>query len=341
MIEAGIGTTIFPARGGDHTLHPSAKDDGVGGIKFAPLANTDEEMPDYGVVSYCIEKMNEKSDKPFFIAAGLVKPHMPFSVPKKWFDLFPLETIQLPPHRKDDLDDVPPAGMKMAGLAGDHAQIVKSGRWKEAVQAYLATIAFCDSQVGRLLDAFEKSPQRDNTIVVLWSDHGWSLGEKSHWRKFALWEEPTRTVFVWKVPGVTQPGSTCGRPVDYSSVFPTICSLTGMPLPTHLDGRDISPLLKNPQATWDHPAITTHGRNNHTVRSEGWRYIRYANGDEELYDETADPLEYTNLASKSEHAARKSELAKLLPTTNAPNLPDGAQGKESKKTAKKGKAKQK
>lgn len=228
-------------------------------------------MPDYGVVSYCIEKMNEKSDKPFFIAAGLVKPHMPFSVPKKWFDLFPLETIQLPPHREDDLDDIPPAGRKMAGAAGDHAQIVKSGRWKEAVRAYLATIAFCDSQIGRLLDALEKSPQRDNTIVVLWSDHGWSLGEKSHWRKFALWEESTRTVFVWKVPGVTQPGSTCGRPVDYSSVYPTICTLTGLPLPTHLDGRDISPLLKNPQAAWVHPAITTHGRENHTVRTESWR----------------------------------------------------------------------
>ncbi|GDY09107.1 MAG: iduronate-2-sulfatase [Planctomycetota bacterium] len=339
--RGGNWDDYFSGKGGVHTLHSSAKDDGVGGIKFAPLANTDEEMPDYGVVSYCIEKMNEKSDKPFFIAAGLVKPHMPFSVPKKWFDLFPLETIQLPPHREDDLDDIPPAGRKMAGAAGDHAQIVKSGRWKEAVRAYLATIAFCDSQIGRLLDALEKSPQRDNTIVVLWSDHGWSLGEKSHWRKFALWEESTRTVFVWKVPGVTQPGSTCGRPVDYSSVYPTICTLTGLPLPTHLDGRDISPLLKNPQAAWVHPAITTHGRENHTVRTESWRYIRYANGDEELYDETADPLEYTNLALKPEHAARKSELAKLLPKSNAPNLPTSGQGEGTKKSAKKANAKQK
>ncbi|MCX7886764.1 MAG: sulfatase, partial [Verrucomicrobiae bacterium] len=202
-------------------LHPSAKDDGVGGIKFGPLANNDEDMPDHRVVTYCIEKLNEKSDKPFFIACGLVKPHMPFSVPKKWFDMFPLETIQLPPHKPDDLDDVPPAGRRMARPEGDHAAIVKSGRWKEAVQAYLATIAFCDMEVGRLIDALDKSPHRDNTIVCLWSDHGWSLGEKSHWRKFALWEEPTRTVFIWRVPGLTAAGSLCERAVDFIHIYPT------------------------------------------------------------------------------------------------------------------------
>ncbi len=325
--QGGTWTEYFAGKGkgkgGGNKLDPSAKDGGVGGIAFGPLAGTDEDMPDYRTVSYCIEKLNEKSDQPTFIACGLVKPHMPFSVPKKWFDMFPLDSIQLPPHREDDLADVPPAGVKMAGPQGDHAKIVASGRWKEAVQAYLATIAFCDSQVGRLLDALEKSPQRDNTIVVLWSDHGWSLGEKSHWRKFALWEEPTRTVFIWKVPGVTQPGGACGRAVDYSSIYPTLCELTGLPLPTHLDGKSIVSLLKNPQAAWDTPALTTHGRKNHAVRTEGWRYIRYANGDEELYDTTADPLEYTNLAGHTEHAARKAELAKWLPKTEAENLPGG------------------
>jgi arylsulfatase A-like enzyme len=135
-------------------------------------------------------------------------------------------------------------------------------------------------------------------------------------------------VFIWKVPGVTPAGAACGRPVDYTCVYPTICSLTGMPLPAHLDGKDISSLLKDPQAKWDHPAITTHGRQNHTVRTEGWRYIRYASGDEELYDEAADPLEYTNLAQKPEHAARKAELAKLLPATDAENLPNSRGGGE-------------
>jgi arylsulfatase A-like enzyme len=266
---------------------------------------------------------------------------MPFSVPKKWFDLFPLETIQLPPHRADDLDDVPPAGRRMAGPEGDHAQIVQSGRWKEAVQAYLATIAFLDSQVGRVLDGLAQSAYRDNTIVVLWSDHGWSLGEKSHWRKFALWEEPTRTVFVWKVPGMTKAGGVSGRPVDFTCIYPTVCALTGVRPPAHLEGRDISSLLKNPQAAWDVPAITTHGFKNHAVRSEGWRYIRYENGDEELYDSATDPLEYTNLAAHPEHAARKLALAKWLPKTDAPNLPGGGGGKGRKKAGQKATPKQK
>jgi arylsulfatase A-like enzyme len=328
--RGGDWTDYFPGSEGKAKakLHPSAADDGVGGIKFGPLANTDEEMPDYGVVSYALEKLKEKHDKPFFLTVGLVKPHMPFSVPKKWFDMFPLDSIQLPPHREDDLDDVPPAGKQMAKPEGDHAAIVKSGRWKEAVQAYLATIAFCDSQVGRILDGLEASAYRDNTIVCLWSDHGWSLGEKSHWRKFALWEEPTRTVFIWKVPGVTQPGGVCARAIDYTSIYPTTCALAGLPLPNHLEGRDLTPLLKDPKAEWDFPAITTHGPKNHAVRSNGWRYIRYANGEEELYDETTDPLEYTNLAGQAEQSARKAELAKWLPKTDAPPLPNSRKGGE-------------
>jgi arylsulfatase A-like enzyme len=214
----------------------------------------------------------------------------------------------------------------MAGPDRDHARIVESGRWKEAVQAYLATIAFTDSQVGRLLDGLDASSHRDNTIVVLWSDHGWSLGEKSHWRKFALWEEPTRTVFVWKAPGVTAAGGVCDRPVDYTCIYPTLCSLTGLPQPEHLEGHDVAPLLRDPDAAWEFPAITTHGLGNHAVRTEGWRYIRYANGDEELYDEREDPLEYTNLAGEAEHAATKSELAKWLPAVNAPDLPARRRG---------------
>jgi arylsulfatase A-like enzyme len=327
-------------------LHPEAKDDGVGGIKFAPLAGTDEEMADHGVVTWCIEKMSQKHDKPWFIAAGLVKPHMPWNVPKKWFDLFPLDQIQLPPHIEGDLGDVPAAGVKIAKPTTDHAAIVKSGRWKEAVQAYLATIAYCDYEIGRLIDAWEKSPEKDNTIICLWSDHGWSLGEKEHWRKFALWEEPTRTVFIWKAPDVTAPGGLCARPVDYASIYPTLCALAGIPAPAHLEGADITSLLRDPKAEWKLPAVTTWMKGNHAVRSEDWRYIRYADGSEELYHNSSDPLEHVNLAGKPDLSAKKAELAKFLPQKDAANLPrgKGGEGEEaegSSKSAKKGKGKKK
>ncbi len=333
-------------KGGPLKLHPEAKDDGVGGIKFAPLACKDEDMPDHSVVTWCIEKMSQKQEKPWFIAAGLVKPHMPWNVPKKWFDLFPLDQIQLPPHIEGDLADVPPAGVKIAKPQGDHAAILKSGRWKEAVQAYLATIAYCDYEVGRLIDAWEKSPERDNTIICLWSDHGWSLGEKEHWRKFALWEEPTRTVFIWRVPGVTTAGTLCQRPVDYACIYPTVCTLAGIPLPSHLEGADITPLLRDPAAAWKLPAVTTWMKGNHAVRSEDWRYIRYADGSEELYQDSSDPFEYVNLAGKPEMAEKKAEMAKYLPKSDAADLPHKSGGGEegddgAAKVIKKGKGKKK
>lgn len=308
--------------GGNLRRHPSAPDDGVGGIKFYPLSARDEDMPDYKAVSFGIEQLQRKHDQPFFLAIGLVKPHMPFAVPKKWHDMFPLESIQLPPHTEDDLADVPSAGVRMARPEGDHAQMLKSGRWKEAVQAYLATIAFADAQVGRLLDALDQSAYANNTIVCLWSDHGWSLGEKEHWRKFALWEEPTRTVFIWRVPGVTPAGLQCSRPVDYMSIYPTLCSLTGVGKPAHVEGADISPLLKDPAAAWETPALTTFHLQNHSFRSEQWRYIRYADGSEELYDHTVDPHEWTNVASDPRFTAVKAQFAKHAPQVNAAELPN-------------------
>lgn len=315
-------TDFAKGSGGKMKRHPSAKDDGVDGIKFSPLANQDEDMPDYRCVSYGIEQLQKKHDKPFFLAIGLVKPHMPFSVPKKWFDKFPLESIELPPHTDNDLSDVPPAGVTMAKPDGDHAKILASGRWREAVQAYLATIAFADSQVGRLIDALEKSAYRDNTIICLWSDHGWSLGEKEHWRKFALWEEPTRTVFIWKVPGLTPAGVQCERPVDSMSIYPTLCSLTGITKPAHVEGPDITPLLKDPTAEWHAPALTTFHKDNHSFRSQTWRYIRYADGGEELYNHDVDPNEWKNLADDSRYADVKAEFQQFFPAVNAAELPN-------------------
>lgn len=323
----GEWTEYFTPGGGKLRRHPSAADDGVGGIKFCPLANDDSEMPDYKVVGYGLEKLQAAHDKPFFLAIGLTKPHMPFSVPKKYFDQFPLDEIELPSYREDDLGDVPPAGVKMAKPDGDHAQMLASGRWKEAVRAYLATIAFCDAMVGRLVDGLEKSLHRDNTIVVFWGDHGWHLGEKHHWRKFALWEESARAPLVWVVPGVTQPGGVCGRPVDFMSIYPTLCDLADIAIPEHVEGPSLRPLLTDPSAPWDRPALTTFHRHNHSLRSETWRYIRYSDGGEELYNHDADPYEWTNLASDPRHAQVKSDLAQWLPKTNREELPRGAPAK--------------
>ncbi|MEZ5302776.1 MAG: sulfatase-like hydrolase/transferase [Verrucomicrobiales bacterium] len=141
-------------------------------------------MADFGIA-----ELGKPHDRPFFLTIGFHKPHMPWNVPEKYFLMHPLDEIELPPTTPDDLGDIPAAGVKMAKPDGDHAAMLASGRWKEAVQPYLATITYLDAQIGRVLDAYEKSPHRDNTIICLWGDHGWHLGEKEHWRKFALWEE--------------------------------------------------------------------------------------------------------------------------------------------------------
>ena len=247
--------------------------------------------------------------------------NMPWDVPKKYYDLFPLDTIELPPTTKDDLSDVPDGGLKFAKPDGDHAAMLKSGRWKEAVQGYLAAVAYCDAQIGRLLDAYDQSPHKESTVIVFWGDHGWHLGEKEHWRKFALWEESTRMPYMWVVPGVTKAGGVCDRTVDLMSVYPTLYGVCGIDRPKHVEGEDIKPLLADPKAAWDKPAITTYHRNNHSIRTGQWRYIRYAGGGEELYDHAKDEYEWTNLAKDAKYADVKKELMKPLPAKNEAELP--------------------
>ncbi|QDU88259.1 Arylsulfatase [Pirellulimonas nuda] len=307
-------------------LHPTANGGGVGGIRFAPLANADQEMNDYKVASYAVKQLGAPHDKPFFLAVGLFRPHMPWCVPKKYFDMFPLESVELPPHQQDDLADVPAAGQRMAKPNGDHAAMLKSGRWKEAVQAYLASIAFCDVQVGRVLDALDASPEKDNTIVVLWSDHGWHLGEKEHWRKFSLWQEACRSVYIWRVPGLTHPGGVCRTAVDHMSIYPTLCSLTGIPKPEHVEGLDITPLLKAPDAPWQTPALTTFHKGNHSLQQGQHRYIRYADGGKELYDHSQDPYEWTNLAGDPSQAELIRRFEASVPKSEAEELPRGKDG---------------
>jgi arylsulfatase A-like enzyme len=312
-------------------------DRSIGGIAFGPIVEGgDEAVSDTGIADYGISELSKPHDKPFFLTLGFHKPHMPWNVPQKYYDMHPLADIQLPPTKEGDLSDIPPIGLKMAKPTGDHAAVLASGRWKEAVQAYLATITYLDGQIGRVLDAYDKSPHKDNTMIILWGDHGWHLGEKEHWRKFALWEEATRAPFIWVVPGVTKAGGICKSPVDFMSVYPTLCDLTSVPKPAWLEGDNINPLLSDPAAAWTGVAITTFGQNNHAIRTDRWRYIRYTDGTEELYDHSNDEYEWTNLATNPEYTALKASLAKHFPTNNVPpsstgkmSDSDGAQGKDS------------
>lgn len=311
---------------------------GKGHFDWGAIPGQASDMGDYKLTTWAIDQLQHPpADKPLFLAVGYVKPHLPWYVPQAYFDRFPLATIQLPLVKEDDLSDIPPAGKKMATSGGDHAKVMQHDQWKKAVQAYLATISFLDDQVGRLLEALDTSPRGKSTIVVWWTDHGWALGEKQHWRKFALWEETTRTSFAISAPGITTPGSTCSAPVDYTHLYPTLCELTQLPIPAHVKGPSLLPLLKDPQADWPHIALCTHGRGNHSVRDTRYRYIRYANGDEELYDHQTDPNEWTNLATQPQLAAIKAGLAHHLPTEEAPEISDKEPGE--KKAKKKAKAK--
>ncbi len=281
-----------------------------------PLDLKDEDLGDWHTVDFCIDQLNREHDQPLFLVCGLIKPHLPWAVPRKYYDMFPLDSVKLPPHIEGDLDDIPKAGVRMAKPDGDHARFLKTDRWRSAVQSYLATIAYVDMNLGRLLDGLKNSPRHDNTIVVLWGDHGWHLGEKQHWRKFALWEEATRAPLIWYAPGVTQPGTICDAPVDFMSIYPTLCELTGVATPDHVEGRSIKTLLANPEADWKGHALCTHGYKNHAVRTDRWRYIQYADGSEELYDHVHDPYEWKNLAGDEAHVATKQKLAALLPSVN-------------------------
>lgn len=297
---------------------------------WGPLNATDEEFGgDWLVSKWVGEQLRNKHDKPFFLACGIYRPHEPWFVPKKYFDLFPIEDIQLPPgYRADDLEDLPPAGRKL-GPNRYFAHIRAHKQWKQAIQGYLASIAFADAMVGRVMEALENGPNRNNTIVVLWSDHGWHLGEKQHWQKFTAWRVCTRVPLIVRVPaGVpglpqgTQPASTCAKPVNLLSLFPTLTELAGLPQKADNDGPSLVPLLRQPPADWPHVSITHLSKpGGYGLSTEHWRYIHYANGDEELYDCARDPYEWTNLADSADHAGKLEELRALGPRTFAPRVP--------------------
>ncbi len=293
--------------------------DGAKGLwDFGGQAYQEELFQDHVDASWAMDVINEKHEQPFFVAVGFYRPHVPFYSPTRIFNQIPADQIELPQVKTGDRDDLPSIvnSLTRASAAPGHSWFVERGRWKEAVQSYLACVRWTDEQVGRVLQTLAASPHAENTIVILYSDHGFFLGEKERWAKQSLWEQATRVPFIIWTPGMDQ-GKPCKRPVELLSIYPTLIELCGLPAREDLEGISLKPLLANPDKEWPHAALTTFGKENHAVRSETHRYIRYSDGSEELYDLQADPNEWNNLASDKSLANVKAALAKTFPKTNA------------------------
>ncbi len=309
----------FQIRAPKEVIYPPDVDNesrpgGKGWWTWGPIQVPDNKMADYHVVDWARYQLSQEHKKPFFLAAGVWKPHDPWEVPRKYFDLYPLDSIVLPVCKENDLDDAVDHGRRWI-----FQWVVDNHQWKKIVQAYAAAITFSDAMVGRLLDAFENSQYADNTIVVLWSDHGMHMGEKENFEKFTLWEESTRVPLVISVPGLTRAGSRCDQPVSLMDIYPTLAELTGFERPSHLDGQSLVPQIKDPEAGRK-PVITSYKFawaekpfSGHAVRSRRYRYIYYPEiNREELYDHETDPNEWDNIAYQKAYKSIIDEHRAIL-----------------------------
>jgi arylsulfatase A-like enzyme len=315
----GVGTKpphklVPPTPMGDHPL----VDWGVW-----PLDNDDTGKGDYQVASWAVEQIDrfgkQAERRPFFLAAGFFLPHVPCYATQQWFDLYPDNDTVLPSLQADDRADTPRFSWYLHWSLPEPrlAWLHEAGQWRNLVRSYLACTSFVDAQIGRVLTALERSGLADNTVVVVWGDHGWHLGEKAITGKNTLWDRGTKVPLIFAGPGVRS-GQLCGRPAELLDIYPTLVELCGLPARQDLEGTSLVPQLRNAQAPRERPAITSHNQGNHAIRSERWRYIHYADGSEELYDMQADPGEWTNLAGDERYAAVMAEQRAWLPTIDLP-----------------------
>lgn len=300
---------------------------GAAGESFdwGSLAIDDQEMGDGQIATWAAERLSRPAEQPFLLCVGFYRPHIPLWAPQTYFDLYKDKKPSLPRVLATDLADLSPTGKRWAleaVTAGAHQTVVEHDQWSQAVTAYLACVSFVDAQIGRLLAALDGGPHKDNTVVILWSDHGWHLGEKQHWGKWTGWERSTR------VPLLIAPARSAGerqmtavheQPVSLIDVYPTLVEMCGLPRKTDLDGQSLAPLLKQPESR-DRTVITTFDRGNYSLRSSRWRFIRYEDGSEELYDHNADAEEWHNLAGDAAYDNVRARLRQLLPASAAPRL---------------------
>jgi arylsulfatase A-like enzyme len=288
---------------------------------WGPIDVPDDQFPDGKIANWAVEQLQKKYDKPFFLGAGFYKPHQPLFAPKKYFEMYDPKKVTLPPTIAGDLNDVPDAGRDFAGAAwsaGRHETVTKMNQWREGVVGYLATISFADAQVGKVLDALDCSDYADNTWIVLWSDHGWTLGEKEHWGKHDPWQGSLRIPMIVVPPkGAAvsgfQPGNRCDTPVSLLDLYPTLLDACDLPRRSELEGRSLLPLVRNPEMHLRDTVVASIGRGSHSVFAKGWRYIHYFDGSEELYDLTVDSEEWFNLAGKPEYRSIKTKLKQSIP----------------------------
>lgn len=292
----------------------------------------EEDMPggkmyDELIAEYAINKLQENHDEPFFLSVGFVRPHVPYTAPRKYFEMYDVENINLPDVPEGEMADIPIMGKSIVfnygnTKLGDYEAVSgMDNYWRHLVHSYLACVTFVDDQLGRVLKALENSEYAENTIVVLWSDHGQSLGEKKDFRKMSLWEESTRVPLFILQPGNKSNGSNCTKPVSLLDIYPTLVDMCKLPEQKHLEGNSLTPLLNEPEMDWKYPAVISWRYKNYAVRSEDYRYIQYRDGSEELYDHTKDPGEHKNIAGNSKYKHIIEEHKKWIPQT--PALPVG------------------
>lgn len=291
----------------------------------------DEQMPDYQIAEWAVERLAEKHDSARWMGVGFYRPHVPQFAPQKWFDLYPLESLQLPKTLQDDLQDIPPYGIDITRLehvSPTHEWVVENEAWKPLVQSYLACVSFVDDQVGKVVRALEKSSYAENTYIVLFSDHGFHLGEKERYAKRSLWEDGARTPMIIVGPGIEK-GKVCHKPAQLLDIYPTLLALTGLQADPLLEGNSLLPLLKDPEAEWPHMARTSFGPGNYAIVSEQYRFIQYNDGSEEFYDHTTDPHEWHNVIAEEEYAEVIQQHRQEVPQARYEILGAGSTGHKS------------
>ena len=291
-------------------------------VDWGTFPHKDEDKGDWKVASWAVDQLNKKPNEPFFLSVGFFLPHVPCYATQKWFDLYPADTVQLPPVLDVDREDTPRFSWYLHWkLPEPRLKFLKeANEWHNLVRSYLACTSFVDSQVGRVVDALEKNNLAENTIIVIWSDHGWHLGEKLITGKNTLWERSTRVPLIFAGPGISE-GAVCSKPVELLDIYPTLVELSSLPPRTDLEGHSLVPQLKDANTPRKWPAITSHNRNNTTVRTENYRYIHYADGSEEFYDMQQDPAEWKNLIGDPNYAKLIEEHRAWLPTVNEKPAP--------------------